>query len=126
MENGENNNENVAEVGTLENPSATGTNPDIPDMTPAAQANHAKHLQPGKSYPGMSMEEYVRKAGELVRSEVGGDIDGYLAGDGAVVRYNKVTHDWAKAYVTGVATMFIPRDEVDYFNRQKILDGGTT
>ena len=72
MESGENINGN-AEVGTLENPSATGENPDIPDMTPAAQANHTKHLRPGKSYPGMTMEEYVRKSGELARSRVGGD-----------------------------------------------------
>jgi len=105
--------------------SALGENPFIPDMTLEAQFNHEKHLKTGKSYPGMSMKEYVKKASSLARSKVGGDIDGYKSMDGAIVRYNKVTHDWAKAFYTGVATMFIPHDKVNYYERQKIIDGGT-
>ena len=104
--------------------SAKNANPSIPDMSPIAQAKHAKHLQPGKSYPGMPMNEYVRKSSELARQKVGGDIDGYKCSDGAIVRYNKNTHDWVKAYETGVATMFIPRDKTNYYNRQKSIDGG--
>ena len=104
---------------------ALGENPDIPDMTPEAQINHEKHLKPGKSYPYLSMEAYVQKAGELARSKVEGDIIGYKTTDGAIVRYNKVIHDWVKAFYTGVATMFIPHDKVNYYNRQKIIDGGT-
>jgi len=106
------------------NLSALGENPSIPDMTPEAQKNHEKHLKPGKSYPNLSMAEYVQKASELARSKVGDNIDGYKTIDGAIVRYNKVTHDWVKAFYTGVATMFIPYDKMNYYNRQKIIDGG--
>jgi pyocin large subunit-like protein len=73
----------------------------------------------------MSMEEYVEKAGTLARSEVGGDIVGYKAQDGAIVRYNKATNDYAKAFETGVATMYRPDDGEDYFNRAMRREGGT-
>ena len=104
--------------------SATGANPTIPDMTPSAQVRHMKHLQSGKSYPGMSMKEYVKKSGELARSKVEGDIDGYKASDGAIVRYNKKTNDWVKAYSLGVASMYKPSRGMDYFNDTKKNDGG--
>ncbi|MCL2571878.1 MAG: hypothetical protein FWE11_05700 [Defluviitaleaceae bacterium] len=104
--------------------SAIGANPSIPDMTPMSQARHTKHLQAGKSYPGMSMEEYVRKSGELARSEVGGDVDGYKASDGGIIRYNRITGDWVKAYTTGVASMYKPKRGIDYFNDTRIEDGG--
>jgi len=104
--------------------SATDANPSIPDMTPTTQAKHVKHLKPGKSYPGMSMQEYVQKSGMLARSGVGGNIDGYKASDGAIVRYNSTTGDWVKAYNTGVASMYRPKRGADYFNDTKKTDGG--
>ena len=99
--------------------SATGANPTIPDMMPTARQRHKKHLRKGKSYSGMSMTEYVKKASELARSPIGGDIDGYKATDGAVVRYNKSTNDFVKGYSTGVATMFKPSSGEDYFKRKR-------
>ena len=103
--------------------SASGTNPSIPDMSPGTQERHAKHLQDSKSYPGMSIDEYVKKSSELVRSKIGGDIDGYKASDGAIVRYNKATNNFAKGYATDVAAMFKPTDGEEYFRRQMFEDG---
>ena len=70
------------------------------------------------------MSEYVRKSGELARSKVGGDIIGYKASDGAVVRYNIATNDWVKAYDTGVASMYKPERGMAYYDDAKQIDGG--
>jgi hypothetical protein len=104
--------------------SSTGENPDIPDMNDAAQKNHAKHLRPGKSYPHMPMIDYVKKASRLARSAVGGDIQGYGGADNCIVRYNKTTNDWVKAYATGVASMFKPKRGADYYTENMAEDGG--
>ena len=117
--------ETIAETPTAQTVfSATDANPNIPEMTKAAQQNHAKHLAPNKSYPGMSMDEYVAKSAELARSPVGGDIDGYRASNGSIVRYNKATNDWVRAHWSGVATMFKPNRGARYFNENKVTDGG--
>jgi len=99
--------------------SPTGANPSIPEMTEATQLRHAKHLQEGKSYDGMTMAEYVQKASQLVRSAVGGDILGFKESDGAIVRYNKATGDFVKGYSTGVATMFKPSSGIKYFEHER-------
>ena len=57
-------------------------------------------------------------------------IEGYEATKGSkkgsIVRYNKVTNDWVRAFPeTGVATMFKPVDKARYFERiRKIETGG--
>jgi hypothetical protein len=104
--------------------SATQANPSIPDMSPSAQKKHEKHLCAGKSYPGMTMIDYVNMASELARAPVGGDIVGYKCSDGGIVRYNKAEGDFVKARDTGVATMFKPLRGDDYYNDQILKDGG--
>ena len=104
--------------------SATGANPDLPIMTKKVQNEHRKHLREGKSYPGMSMKEYAQKSADLARSPVGGDIDGYRASDGSIVRYNRAANDWVRAYDTGVATMFKPKRKEKYFEDKIIEHGG--
>jgi hypothetical protein len=106
--------------------SATGANPSIPDMTAATQKRHEKHLRFGKSYPGMSMTDYVQKSGELARTPVGGDVMGYRGDDGCIVRYNSATNDWVKAYDTGVASMYRPKRGEIYYLERMIDDGGVT
>jgi len=104
---------------------ALGANPDIPDMSLKAQARHLKHLRKDGCYPGMSLEEYIKRAGELARSAVGGDIVGYKIAEGdAVVRYNRATNDFAKGFDTGVATMFKPSGGERYYQKQFNEDGG--
>jgi hypothetical protein len=106
--------------------SALGANPSIPDMTAEAQRRHEKHLERGGSYPGMAMVDYVEKSGELARSRVDGDIVGYRGKDGCIVRYNKDTNDWVKAYTTGVASMYKPLRGENYYNDRMKDDGGVT
>jgi hypothetical protein len=113
--------QNGEESGTL---SATGENPSIPEMTANAVRKHTKHLQTGKSYPGMSVAEYKRKGVELARKPVGGNIDGYKGTDGCIVRYDKVNNDFVKAYHTGVATFFKPSGKEKYFRNKMKEDGG--
>ena len=108
------------------NYSATEANPSIPDMSAETQTRHAKHLRPGKSYPKMTMEEYVQKSGELARSKVGGDILGYRASNGSIIRYNKASNDWVRAYDTGVSTMFKPLRGMDYYNDKMQEHGGVS
>lgn len=105
--------------------SATGANPSIPDMTVNTQKRHEKHLKPGKSYAGMTTQNYVKKSSELARAPVGGEIMGYKGSDGCIVRYDKSTNDWVKAYSTGVSTMFKPKIGERYYTENMIEDGGT-
>ena len=115
---------NIAEKETTKSFSASGANPDILEMSESAQRRHQKHLRPGKSYPGMSMDEYVEKSSALARSPVGGDVLGYQAEDGSIVRYNKMTNDWVRAHNAGVVTMFKPKRKEAYYNENMIEDGG--
>jgi len=107
--------------------SATGTNQSIPGMT---TKNLNKHWggasDHSNEYPGLTKEQYAERSLALARSEIGGDIIGYRAEDGAVVRYDKSENDWVKAYGTGPATLFKPVRGEDYYNENMIEDGGTT
>jgi len=102
--------------------SGKDANPSIPDMTPATQYSHTKHIQKNASYAGMSMEQYVEKSGKLARSAVGGDILGYKADDGAIVRYDRAANDWVRAYSTGVASMYKPKGGKAYYIKTKERD----
>jgi pyocin large subunit-like protein len=105
--------------------SASGANPSIPDMDKAHQKTHKKHLKLGKDYPGMPMDEYVRKASALVRSPIGGDVDGYKRPSGDIVRYNKATNDYVVGHAKGVATMYKPSRGMDYFVDRMRKEGGS-
>ena len=126
IENGQNISERLDRMESDENVmlSASGANPELPEMTVESQKRHIKHLREGKSYPGMSLEKYVQKSAELARSPIGGDIDGYKAEDGSIVRYNKVTNDWARGRAIGVVTMFKPDLKEVYFEKWLELDKG--
>ena len=105
---------------------ATGANPSIPDMTSVAQKRHKKHLLPGKSFPGMSINEYVKNGSELARQPVGGSIEGYRGEDGCVVRFNNSTGEWVKAYDTGVASYMKPTLGRVYYEKWLKNDKGVT
>jgi len=133
MGNDENNNENVKAlqlqevvvgVGTLDNPSALGANPDLPGFTPD---NLNAHFGGGgdsdhsDQYPGLTKEQYAQRAHDLVRSPVVGNIDGYLATKGryedTIVRYDNTTGDWVRSGKFGIRTMFRPTDGAAYFKK---------
>jgi len=106
--------------------SAMGENPMIPEMTKKAQKNHGKHLRPGKSFSGMTMKDYVQNGRDFARSAVGDDIVGYRGTDGSIVRFNKATGEWVKAYATGVATYMKPMRGNQYYIDKMKDDGGVT
>ena len=118
MGSGEN---NEMEVGTLENPSATGTNPDIPEFS---DKNLNRHFGSGLGsdhsgqYPGFTKEQYAQRAIELARKPVCNGIKGYKSTKGkytgSIVRYDMLTNDWVRAYPTsGVA--------IQCLNQKKML-----
>ena len=104
--------------------SATGANPSIPGMTVKAQMNHIHHIGPGRDFPDMTMEEYVKAGAEFARMPVGGDIEGYRGEDGCIVRFNESTGEWVKAYSTGVASYMRPKAGRRYYEKWFELDGG--
>ena len=59
-----------------------------------------------------------------MRSPVGGDIDGYKANNGAIVRYDRKANDFVKGHGSGIATMFKPSGKDGYFHRRIAKDGG--
>jgi len=106
--------------------SAVGENKNIQPMT---QKNLNDHWG-GKSnhsdeYKGWTKEQYFNRATELARSAVGGDILGYKAPDGSIVRYDRQTNDFVKSGDSGIRTMFKPKRGESYFTSQFIRDGGT-
>ena len=112
--------------GTLNNPSASGANPELPGFS---SKNLDDHWVGGKSdhsndYQGFTKEQYAQRAHDLVRSSVGGDIDGYKASGGSVVRYDTVSNDFVKGMPGGIKSMFKPKRGVEYFNDQLTRDGG--
>jgi len=106
--------------------SATGSNPSIPEMTAKAQKRHGKHLRPGKSFSGMTMSEYARKGRDFARKPVGGSIIGYRGKDGCIVRFDMVTGEWVKAYMTGVASYMKPSAGKEYYEKWLELDEGVS
>jgi hypothetical protein len=106
---------------------ATGANPTIPPMT---ARNRDKQWGTGSNsdhsvdYPGVLKHQYASQALILARSAVDGNILGYKGEDGSIVRFNKATGDWVKAYETGVATMFKPKNGEAYYYENMIEDGG--
>jgi hypothetical protein len=112
----------ASKIGTLENPSALGANPDLPGFT---QKNLDVHFGGGGysdhsgDYPEFTKEQYAQRAQELVRSPVGGNVVGYLATKGnykgSVIRYDTVTEDWVRSGKVGIRTMFKPSEKMVYF-----------
>ena len=106
--------------------SAIGSNPEIPEMTIKAQKRHGKHLRPGKSFAGMSMSEYAKRGMDFARKPVGGNIIGYRGEDGCIVRFDLLTGEWVKAYITGVASYMKPTAGKIYYEKWLELDKGVT
>lgn len=114
------------ESGTLHSSqkiSATGANRFEKGFT---KKNLDRHLKKhgAKDYPGMTAEEYNRRALDLVQSPVSKDVLGYKTMDGAVVRYRISTNEFVKGYPQGgIATMYKPKGDpkkgIKYFlNKQ--------
>jgi hypothetical protein len=112
--------------GKLGKLSATGANPDVPGFTVKGLSKHWGEIRDhSNQYKELDKEGYANRAAELARKPIGGDINGYKASDGAIVRYDKKNNDFVKAHDTGVDTMFKPAGGESYFDRAMKRDGGT-
>ena len=106
--------------------SATGANSDLPGFT---AENLDAHFGGGgdsdhsDQYPGFTKEQYAQRAHDLVRSPVGGNIDGYIAAKGrykdTIVRFDVNTGDWVRSGKLGIRTMFKPAEGALYFEKIK-------
>jgi hypothetical protein len=106
--------------------SASGANPDIPSFTKKALDRHwGGKRDHSKQYPGLDKDGYAKRALELAKMPIGGDIDGYKTPDGSIVRYDKVNNDFVKAYPKGISSMYKPDDKEKYFKRAMKREGGT-
>ncbi len=57
----------------------------------------------------ITMEEYLKKAKELINSPIGGDIEGFVSKNGYTFRYNKTTNEFATAKPSGIIeTLYRP------------------
>jgi len=117
--------------------SATGANLGLLGFSEASLNKHFGSR--GKSdhseqYPGMTREQYAKRALDLAQSSVAGEIRGYGAVNGrykgSIVRYDTATNDWLRVTPNGrIVTMFKPDDGVEYFEsigrieRRGDLDG---
>ena len=94
--------------------------------------HYGKH---GKEFPGLDDKQYEERAKDLLESECSGDIDGYMTKDGEVVRFNKVTTEFAIGIPgSNVITLFKarynkkknriePERALKYFEENKAEDG---
>ena len=126
MELGENTTKNIAmqesvdaraEIGTLCNPSAYGSNPDLPGFTFNNLDEHWRNHK--KQYRGLTIEQYAQRAHDLVRSATSDNILGYKAKNGSIARYNKTTHDFVQGFDIGIATMFPLKGGEARFNKKR-------
>lgn len=109
--------------------SPTGANPSIPGMSPKNLSKHwGGESDHSKDYPGLSESGYAKRAKDLSQMQVGEKIVGYQATrgpfKGSIVRYDRESKDWVRAYHTGPATLFKPKDKDGYFERIKSYETG--
>lgn len=107
-------------------PSATGANKFKMGFSSKNLADHWKggNSDHSKQYPGMTKEQYAKKALELVQKPVGGNILGYKNSKGQVARYDSSTNDYVIGIPKkGVATMFKPKAGQKYFDKLSEKDG---
>lgn len=77
-----------------------------------------------RQYPGMTMQEYAKRALELIQKPVRGNVLGYKNAQGQIVRYDRETNDFVKGHPSlGIATMFKPAAGEAYFLRKKEQEG---
>lgn len=80
------------------------------------------HWQNGRThrdeYPNFIIGQYVQRALELLEQPVSENILGHADKYGHVIRYDKMTNDFAKGHpYKGIITMFKPEDGEEYYWR---------
>ncbi|WP_139489601.1 polymorphic toxin-type HINT domain-containing protein [Brevibacillus dissolubilis] len=73
----------------------------------------------------LTKEGYIKRASNLLNSNVGGNILGFTNKNGFVFRYNKATNEFATAKPDGtIETLFRPDDGMNYWRDQVKQYGG--
>ena len=119
--------------GSAPTPSARGSNPGPVgfEHKKTAEWKLKKHSE---GYEGVTLKEFEQRAIELLSKPCDKDIDGYLKGDGSIVRFDKSTGDVAIGYPGSyVKTMFNPgynkggkfdlERAIRYFEKHKAEEG---
>ncbi len=74
----------------------------------ASPEKFKRHAQKhGPEFGEISAEEYQQRGIDFLKQPCGGDIDGYATSDGKVVRFNRVTTEYASGYPGGVITTYM-------------------
>lgn len=81
-----------------------------------ARKKHEKHLA---EYGGISFDEYVRIARELMSAEPSDDVDVFKNNAGYEYRYRKSTNDFAIGGDGHIITMFKLEDGEEYWRKEK-------
>jgi hypothetical protein len=132
---GEHNGQTMREAGGETKPSAAGSAKISPSgankfkvkgfASPRKFDKHWKDHQ--KDYPGLTKEQYAKRALDLLQKPVGGSIIGHVNQDGVVVRYDAATNEFAKGHPDkGIKTLYKPTRGKDYYvdNRKDDLKNG--
>jgi pyocin large subunit-like protein len=101
--------------------SDTGANT-VPNRFDGAEKARNHYIRHGNDYPGLTQAQYVDKAADLATQAAGGDIIGFSTDDGCVVRYDRSTKDFVKAYPGSngyVKTFYKPKGGDAYFHDEK-------
>ena len=110
--------EESGKIQSFQKLSATGANKFKIGFTPKNLAAHMKRH--GKEYPGFTAVLYYQYALVFIQQPVSEDVLGYMAKNGAIVRYRISTNDFVKGYIDGgIATMYKPTQGEKYFKNQK-------
>lgn len=81
-----------------------------------ARKKHEKHLA---EYEGISFDEYVQLARELMSEDPSDDVDVFVNNAGYEYRYRKSTNDFAIGGDGHLITMFKPEDGEKYWKKEK-------
>lgn len=64
----------------------------------------------------ITSEEYLKKAQNLLNSQIGGNIEGFISHNGWIFKYNKTTNEFLTAKPDGtIETLFRPKEGVSYW-----------
>mgnify|MGYP007116716352 CR=1 FL=1 len=66
-----------------------------------------------------TLENYLKKAQNLINSPIGGDIEGFISKNGFTFRYNTATNEFATANPSGIIeTIYRPKRGITYWLEQ--------
>ena len=77
-----------------------------------------KHLD---NYPGLTPEQYLQRAQELLSAELSDNIEGFIDKDGFLFKYDKINNDFAIGRPDGkISTLFKPEDGNEYWKGERV------